>query len=203
MWQGTRALPAAALRDWRVTVPVLAITGLLITTGDASLSRKIQSPHLEQESKLWSNRGLLDIEPAFTLLAVAHEDRCLFCHATGHFVLTALTTEAYTTAAVQVLKFSAGRERPYTPGDGDGGFNEGGSSFPSGHAAGAFAMAELLYEHDPQAGWTNGLGFSLASGVAAARFTAKEHFPSDLLVGALLGSLLGRCTAHCPPAPDH
>ncbi|MGH9475170.1 MAG: phosphatase PAP2 family protein [Terriglobales bacterium] len=198
LWHGTRALPRAAVRDWRLTVPLVAATGALIAWGDAPLSGRIQSPALERTSRVWSDRGLLEIEPAFALLSVALEDHCLICPSTSRFALAAMITEGYTTAAVQAVKYVAGRERPYTSHDGDGGFNEGGRSFPSGHAAGAFALAELLYLHDPGASWANRVTFALAGGVTAARFTAKEHFPSDLLAGATLGLLLGRCAQACP-----
>lgn len=192
LWQGTMALPHAALRNWKITVPWVAASGALILWGDAPLARQVQSPPLEASSRTWSDRGLLEIEPAFTLAAVTLEDHCLFCAPTGRFVLAALVTEAYTTAAVQAIKFPAGRERPFTPDDGDGGFNEGGRSFPSGHAAGAFALAGLLTAHDPEAMWANRGGYTLAGGVAALRFTGKEHFPSDLLAGGTLGLLLGK-----------
>ncbi|MGH9484078.1 MAG: phosphatase PAP2 family protein [Terriglobales bacterium] len=198
LWHGTLGFPGAVVRDWRQAVPFVITTGLLIIFADAPLSQQIESPELERTSQRWSDRGLLEIEPAFTLAAVALEDRCLFCVRTGRFALAAVTTEAYTTASVAALKYSTGRERPYTPHDGDGGFNESGRSFPSGHSAGAFALAALLAGHDRQASWVNRIGYVLAGGVGAARFTAKEHFPSDIVVGAALGTLLGRCALQCP-----
>lgn len=197
LWHGTARFPAAAVRDWRVTVPVVAVAGALVLFGDARISGQIQSPGLERASRNWSNRGLLEIEPAFALTMAAIEDHCLYCRTTGKFALTALATEAYATAAVQGLKYSGGRERPFTAGDGDGGFNEGGTSFPSGHTIGAFSLASLLAQHDPQATWANRFGYLLAGSIGAARITGKEHFPSDVLVGGTLGVLLGRCALAC------
>jgi membrane-associated phospholipid phosphatase len=196
LWQATRELPRAAIVHWRVTLPLAAGTAALIAFGDQPLSNRIQSPSLERSSRNWSNRGLLLVEPGFVLTAAAVEDHCLFCAETGRWALVTLTAEAYNTAAVQAIKFSAGRERPFTPADPDGGFNESGSSFPSGHAIGAFTMAALLAQHDPQAVWFNRGAWLLAGGVSGLRFTAKEHFPSDLLVGAALGAYLG---AHATP----
>lgn len=198
LWHGTTQFPGAAVRNWRVTVPVVAVAGALILFGDTRISDQIQSPGLERASRNWSNRGLLVIEPAFALTTAAIEDHCLFCPSTGKFALTAITTEGYATAVVQVLKYSAGRERPFTAGDGDGGFNEGGTSFPSGHAIGAFSLAALLAQHDPQATWANRFGYLLAGSIGVARVTGKEHFPSDVLVGGTLGVLLGRCALACP-----
>ena len=221
LWQATRELPHAAITHWRVTVPAAAGTAALIAFGDRRLSDHVDSPSLERNSRNWSDRGLLYIEPAFVLTAAAVEDHCLFCPETGRFALVGLTAEAYNTAAVQAIKFASGRERPYMAGDGDGGFNEGGRSFPSGHAAGAFTLAALLAQHDPcaarvcglglpspgehkrgarrsragarahEATWFNRGAWLLAGGVSGLRFTAKEHFPSDILVGAALGTYLG------------
>jgi membrane-associated phospholipid phosphatase len=197
LWQATLELPRAAVVHWRVTLPLVAGTAALIAFGDQRLSNQIQSPSLKRSSRIWSNRGLLIIEPGFVLTAAAVEDHCLFCAETGRFALVTLTAEAYNTAAVQAIKFAGGRERPYTPGDPDGGFNESGSSFPSGHAVGAFTMAALLVRHDPQAAWFNRGAWLLAGGVSGLRFTAKEHFPSDILAGAAFGAYLG---AHAAPA---
>lgn len=198
LWEGTTRLPEAAVRDWRLTVPLVLATGALVLFADAPIAQRIQAPGLERASNNWSNRGLLEIEPAFALTAAAIENRCLFCRSTGKFALTAITAEGYATASVQALKYAAGRERPYTPHDGDGGFSEGGTSFPSGHTIGVFTLAALLAQHDPQAHWINGAAYLLAGGVGAARVTAKDHFPSDVVVGATLGILLGRCAAKCP-----
>ncbi|MBI3333573.1 MAG: phosphatase PAP2 family protein [Candidatus Omnitrophica bacterium] len=60
-----------------------------------------------------------------------------------------------------------------------------GRSFPSGHAAGAFAVATALSLRWPRGRW---LWFSLASGVALSRVALGMHWPSDAVVGALIGS---------------
>ncbi len=71
-------------------------------------------------------------------------------------------------------------------------------SFYSGHAANAFATAvfaaEVYYHYHPRSRgkawvWTGSLG--LATGTAYLRYQAGQHFPSDLLVGAAVGSLAG------------
>ncbi|HEY7837725.1 MAG TPA: phosphatase PAP2 family protein [Terriglobales bacterium] len=194
---GTAALPAAALHHWRATLLFAVSTGALIAWGDAPASGRIQSPSLERSSNTWSNRGLLYIEPAVVITATAIESRCLFCPAMGHMALVTLSAEAYATASVQTLKFAARRERPGTLDDADGGFNESGSSFPSGHAVGAFTMASVLAHQYPNSTWADWTAYTVAGGVTAARFTAKEHFPSDLLVGSMLGFFTGRCALQC------
>lgn len=79
-------------------------------------------------------------------------------------------------------------------------------SFPSGHSAGAFAMASfavyVLWStpssseasplRRPVARLTLSLVlFALAIGVALSRIALGVHFPTDLLAGAVLGTLVG------------
>ena len=59
-------------------------------------------------------------------------------------------------------------------------------SFPSGHAAAAFALATLVALRFPR---TILPAFLLATGVALARIYLGVHFPSDVLAGAVLGAV--------------
>ncbi|MDX6448754.1 MAG: undecaprenyl-diphosphatase [Gaiellaceae bacterium] len=62
------------------------------------------------------------------------------------------------------------------------------SSFPAGHAATAFAGATLLAYV-----WRRGTAFFLllASAIGYSRVYVGVHYPSDVLVGALLGVVVG------------
>jgi len=60
-------------------------------------------------------------------------------------------------------------------------------SFPSGHTITAFAVAVSLSHFYP--GLSVGL-FFCASSIAISRVVLGMHFPTDVLVGALLGSSL-------------
>jgi len=57
-------------------------------------------------------------------------------------------------------------------------------SFPSGHSASAFAFATVMIWFYPPLGW---LFWVLATGCAASRFLNAVHWPSDCLVGAIIG----------------
>lgn len=61
------------------------------------------------------------------------------------------------------------------------------ASFPSGHATTAFATAALLTLWYPR--WA-GVWLGLAALVGLSRVLLGSHFPSDVLAGALLGSVV-------------
>ncbi len=65
--------------------------------------------------------------------------------------------------------------------------NGGSHSFPSGHAATAFAGAEFIRK---EYGWAWGTPAYLAAGfVAWSRVDAKQHYTHDVLAGAVIGVL--------------
>lgn len=85
-----------------------------------------------------------------------------------------------------VLKNLFKRSRPYvalntqnfiTPGD--------RFSFPSGHTSAAFLVGTLISSFHP---WAAPLVMIWASTVAMARVILGVHFPTDTLIGALMGT---------------
>ena len=74
----------------------------------------------------------------------------------------------------------------------------GYESFWSGHAAATFnavvTATYLMHESYPDEAWpwiAGGFGIAAATATAVLRVTAGVHFPSDVVVGALIGSGLG------------
>jgi undecaprenyl-diphosphatase len=61
----------------------------------------------------------------------------------------------------------------------------GSSSFPSGHAASAFAFAYGVSRHLPELAVPIGL---LAGAVAYSRVHTGVHYPGDVVVGAIVGT---------------
>ena len=63
-------------------------------------------------------------------------------------------------------------------------------SFPSGHTCAAFAFAVALCMTQPQR-WAKGAALALAALMGFSRLYVGVHFPSDVLAGAVIGSLCG------------
>jgi hypothetical protein len=93
--------------------------------------------------------------------------------------------------AVEPFKYLLRRARPYQ-GDGSGSFfHRGGTSFPSEHAAAAWSVAGVI-AHEYPGPFTKIMAYGLASLVSVSRVKANQHFPSDVLVGSLIGNLVAQ-----------
>ena len=114
-----------------------------------------------------------------------------------------LAAEAMADATIldQGLKYAINRETP-NPGDGTGRFWPHGTrdwpddaSMPSEHAINVWAFAHVVAgQYDGIA--TKLLVYSLASTVSVSRVIARDHFPSDVLVGSTFGYLVGGYVLH-------
>jgi membrane-associated phospholipid phosphatase len=91
---------------------------------------------------------------------------------------------------VESLKYSLGRERPYQ-GNGTGPFFQGGTSFPSEHAAAAWSIAGVI-AHEYPSPFVKIMVYGLASLVDFSRVHGRQHFPSDVFVGSVMGNLIGQ-----------
>src|SRR6266851_4119492 len=93
--------------------------------------------------------------------------------------------------AVETLKYSLGRQRPFQ-GDGSGPFfQSAGTSFPSEHAAAAWSVAGVL-AHEYPGPLMKIMAYGLASLVDYSRIHARQHFPSDVFVGSIMGNLIAQ-----------
>src|SRR6266446_2458467 len=97
---------------------------------------------------------------------------------------------------VNALKLATNRERP-NEGNGQGGFWPHGTrsyeldgSFPSAHAAESFALARVIASEYPSKP-VQIAAYAFALAISVSRVTARQHFPSDVLVGGTLGYLIG------------
>ena len=88
------------------------------------------------------------------------------------------------------IKYAAGRQRPFQA-DQSGAFWSGGDSFPSNHATVAWSVASVL-SHEYPGPWSKLLAFGAATAISMARVQARQHFPSDVLVGSAIGWFTGQ-----------
>ena len=109
------------------------------------------------------------------------------------FFLDGLESHLFNVAAVGVTKVVTGREGPKS-GDPHR-FFEGGDSFPSAHTSGAFELATFVtgrlaarpavYRVPIAAA-----AYGLAGCVGVQRVDSNEHWPSDVVAGAICGTLM-------------
>jgi len=113
-----------------------------------------------------------------------------------------LAGEAYADSAIVDLAMKAitRRQRPSDVAPGapfnDTFFNRGnglfGSSFPSGHAVGAFSVATIVARRYGHHRWVPFVAYGAATAISFSRVTNRAHFPSDIFVGAALGYTIAR-----------
>lgn len=202
------AVPKQALRDFghyavaiarspaklrhlngRDAVYLLAFSGATaaLIAGDSSISNSIDSAHEDRrESNYTSN---LLVGAALTTSTIKY---FVGCHEHNlqrrDDAVREWESMAFALASVGGLKYIFRRQRPGPGSDGD--FFVGGTSFPSGHAAVGTAWAATLGEEYSSNIWEY-LALGGAGTVSAFRITAKKHFPSDTLVGGMIGYLTG------------
>jgi hypothetical protein len=103
----------------------------------------------------------------------------------AHLGMDLLQAQLLSEMMVEPLKYAVRRERP------DGSNN---LSFPSGHSAVTFATATVIERH---LGWRKSIvGYAIASYVAMSRIHDNQHYLSDVIFGAAVGSIAGRTVVH-------
>jgi undecaprenyl-diphosphatase len=101
--------------------------------------------------------------------------------------IVALATAGFTSLLVsRAVKAAVERQRPEDHLDASV-RTPSSSSFPSGHTLAAFCTAFVLGDSD--AGTAANVGFAAA--VAASRVHLRAHHPTDVIGGAVIGSVLG------------
>lgn len=100
------------------------------------------------------------------------------------------------------MQYIAGRQRP-GEGNGHGDFwkhRAMNTSFPGGHAMFTWAMATVVAQEYPKP-WVQILNYTAAFTVTTTRFLARDHWASDMWVGAALGVAIGTHVfhSHCDP----
>ncbi len=185
-WESSKELKKTS--TLKTFAPFAAFTGALIA-GDSWFSKQVpDAPSQIKRSKNISNYAVFSLigagGGAYVFGHLSHNDHL---SETGF-----LSGEAAlnSTLVAYAFKEATRRERPYQ-GNGNGSFFVGGSSFPSEHAAAAWSIASVVAHEYP--GTLTQIGaYGLASAVTLTRVTGKQHFPSDAVIGSVLGWYLGR-----------
>ena len=162
--------------------------GLFVT--DASFSR-----HLSKDPKTLSHyRTVSDasvgalIGGAGGMWALSHFNHNEHWRETGFLAGEAALNSLLVTES---MKYSLRRERPYQDNANGSFFQSGGTSFPSEHAAAAWSVAGIV-AHEYPGPLTKIMAYGLASLVDYSRIRARQHFPSDVFVGSLIGNLVAQ-----------
>jgi len=90
-----------------------------------------------------------------------------------------------------VIKHATQRRRPRA-GRERGDFFEHGLSFPSGHTIAAWSLATIVANEYRDNRFVQISAYGLAAAASMARFTGRNHFLSDVLVGSAIGYGVGR-----------
>ncbi|PIR19845.1 MAG: hypothetical protein COV45_09340 [Deltaproteobacteria bacterium CG11_big_fil_rev_8_21_14_0_20_47_16] len=168
--------------------PALIIAGGAIAAGaltavDHSVASHFTSRHLGKLDDIGNYIGSpYVLNPAAFVVwgasALAHDKKATV---TGETLVESLL---FADVMVGGLKLAFRRTRP----------NGGNYSFPSGHAAGTFAVATSL---QTLFGWKAGVpAYAVATFVGLTRIDMNAHYLSDVVFGAALGSAIGWGTAH-------
>src|SRR5712691_2759045 len=175
--------------DTEWLVPLSGISaGLFVTDRDFS-NHLSQNPTTISHYKTLSNAGVAALVGGGAgMWLLGHASHNEHWSETGF-----LAGEAALNSVLMVegLKYSLRRDRPIQ-GDGSGSFfQSGGTSFPSGHAATAWSIAGVV-AHEYPGPLTKAMAYGLASLVSFSRVRAHQHFPSDVLVGTVIGNLVAQ-----------
>jgi Capsule assembly protein Wzi/PAP2 superfamily len=171
--------------DWLLPLGITA-GGMLAT--DTEVSKHLSnSPSRLKYSEDLSNYGIASFAAIggglYVWGHITHDD-----HKRETGVLAA-EAALNSLAVTYTGKYAFGRERPLQDGY-QGNFWQGGDSFPSEHAAAAWSMASVV-AHEYPGPLTSLFAYGLASAVTFSRVSAKQHFPTDALVGSAIGWFVG------------
>jgi membrane-associated phospholipid phosphatase len=175
--------------DTNWLVPLSGITaGLFVTDRDFS-KHLSQNPTTISHYKTLSNAGVgALIGGAGGMWLLGHVRHNEHWSETGFLAGEAALNSL---VAVETFKYSLRRERPYQ-GNGTGSFfQNGGTSFPSEHVAAAWSVAGVI-AHEYPSPFMKVMAYGLASLVSVSRVRAQQHFPSDVLVGSVIGNLVAQ-----------
>src|SRR5579871_478971 len=187
------------LRDSNAAGPIalaLATTLAITTDHEAMSSSRLQDATLNKHAETASNGllGLFVAAPA-AFYGIGRLNHRQQAQETGILGGEAIVDSL---AVNEVMKAVSMRERP-TVDSAKGKFFQSSvgydSSFPSNHCIMSWSSAAVIASEYPGF-MTKITVYGLATGVSVTRVVARQHFPSDVLVGSAVGWMIGRYVYH-------
>lgn len=180
---------------------------IALSTQDLRITRAWVDPafHNSSRDRLARNFARLQ-EGTLTVgnLALWGIARLARAPAMAHVTFHAAEAVVVGSVAAQVIRGPLGRARPYQTSYTDQyqfhpfqGFKHiKYRAFPSIHTSSAFAVATVYtleaWRHSERAGWIVGpVAYAIAAGPGLARLYNGQHWASDILAGAFMGTLAG------------
>lgn len=187
-------------RDW-VKFGVLVSGTASLTLADQSVTDYFQSHQSKTESYISRNilehfgaeHSILVVTGMFTYGMLAKKDRSVST------ALLALESFALASLVTRIPKTLIGRERPDNwRGDGPYAFNGPfhGTSFPSGHTTASFAVASVIATQYRDSKWIPVAAYSVAALAGISRIYDNRHWLTDVIGGAVVGTLVGNLVSH-------
>ena len=178
---------------------VLVGTGTLLVF-DRRIEKHISTDHFHayQNTSNAAIAGLAVSVGAIYLYGAKTEHR--HARETGALELETLVNTFLIYTPMQLI---FARQRP-GEGNGNGDFfkhHAVNTSFPGGHAMFTFAMASVLADEYPKP-WARVLAYGAAVTVTVTRFMARDHWASDMFIGAGLGTAIAENTFHARCNPE-
>ncbi len=191
IWTSPRHLHG---KDAKWLVPLGLSTAALIAT-DRGTAGALHDDRLRLNisrdvSYLASGYGASAIAASLYLIGRARGDARM--RETGLLSAEALIDDVVVYSA---LKVATERTRPRKD-LGRGRFFHGGFSFPSGHAVAVWSLAAVVASEYKDRPLIKFGAYALATAVSISRFTGRNHFLSDVLVGSAIGYGIGRYVYH-------
>lgn len=185
-------------KDWLMTGAAIGLS-VVVYAGDADVFRFVnnqvdlkQAKDMTRFTDAFGN-GLLSLPLLGGMYLIGnHQHDCRLQQAS----LAGLQAFIFSAGAAIVLKELTQRPRPNQLSDAKkwhGPFSGyANTAFPSGHSMRAFALATVLAGYYSDKIWVGIGAYALAGITAYGRLISGEHWPSDVLVGSLIGYFIGR-----------
>ena len=186
---------------WVPTLAVVGVTAALIATDPHTMPYFAKTTDFNRFNETFNGSVTGTFEAAVPVSLYLYG---LVRHSSYSEQTALLAAEAYADSAIPgvVMKVISRRYRPSAiPPNGD--FSDTffksstsvfgkGSSFPSGHAAGAFSIATVVARRYGDHRWVPWAAYTIATVLAFSRVPTRAHFPSDVFLGAALGYTITR-----------